>query len=138
MCKRIANEDTGRVVGTAVIAWGSLTALAAAEGVLAKLPHETILALGAFAFLFSAGTYLLDAQLRRYARTRDARALAAAALLADVALAAALVADLPAAPLVLFVGPLALVLNIAWGERLARAFRSAAPAKSPAGKQAAI
>jgi hypothetical protein len=59
-------EHTGRVIALALAFFGTLAILGIASGVFERLPRETLLALFAFAVFFSAGTYVLDREVRAF------------------------------------------------------------------------
>lgn len=64
--KRNAQENTGRVIALAIVFFGTLAAIAWAEGVFAKLHAETLAALAVFAAGYAVATYLLDSGVRRW------------------------------------------------------------------------
>src|SRR5476651_2684680 len=60
-------EDCARVLGVAALLWGSVVAIAAFEGALAKFEGSTLAMLTLFVSLYAAAVYFLDAELRAYA-----------------------------------------------------------------------
>jgi hypothetical protein len=58
-------ENTPRVIASAIAFFGGLAALGILEGTFARLGIETVLVLGAFAIAFALLTYGLDSGVRR-------------------------------------------------------------------------
>ncbi|HSN20465.1 MAG TPA: hypothetical protein VLS49_07305 [Usitatibacter sp.] len=120
-------ERPAAALALALGLWGAAVAVAAADGVFARLGTGLDLALAAFAALFAAGTYALDERVRERIDATRPRVVAAVALGGDAALAACMIAAGPAS---LAQGPLALVaffaapLALAAHLPLARALRS--------------
>jgi len=124
-------DDPIRLIGLVLAVWGGAVAEASHDGVFAKLSQPELAALAAFAFGFAAAAYFLDRGLRELAVSP--RALAIAVVAADAALVLAWFAMRDLA--IYFVGPVALVAQIAAIERLRL---TKAPATSPASSRAAI
>ena len=117
-------EDTFLTLVIALALWGAAVAAAAGYGVFAKLSPTEFAALAVFATAFAVGTYLLDERLKRFVKDSGhagavAMALDATLLAAIAGLAATdaswreIVAQLPYAPVVLVVLPLAATLHAA-------------------------
>ena len=138
MRNRSPAEEPGRAVAVALALWAAAVALAAIEGVFAKLSPGTLAALAAFAVLYAPAVYLADRELRRFVLDLDPRWLGGAALVLDAALAAAILAQFQLAIAGCFVAPLAAVLTLASAERiLARDKPRSAAARSPGARPAA-
>jgi hypothetical protein len=138
MRNRTPIEETGRSVAVALGLWAAAVALAAIEGVFAKLSPGTLAALAAFAVLYAPAMYLADRELRRFVLGLDLRWLGGAALVLDAALAAAILAQFELAIAGCLVAPLAAVLTLASVERiLARDKPRSAAARSPGARPAA-
>jgi hypothetical protein len=138
MRNRTPAEETARAVVVALGLWSAAVALAAIEGVFAKLSSGTLAALAAFAVLYAPAMYLADRELRRFVLGLDARWLGGAALILDAALAAAILGQFQLAIAGCLVAPLAAVLTLASVERLAaRDKPRSAAARSPGARPAA-
>jgi len=143
-------ENTPRTLGLALGAWGAGVALAALDGVFARLAPAADLALAAFACAFALATYALDAQVRAHVHRMPRSLLAAAAIAADIALALALrdanveagmagaAARLPLALIAYFGLPLAVVAHVAAVRAYAAPQLRSGAAKSPGASRAAI
>jgi len=133
---RVLREDSARVLLVAAALWGTVIAIAAFEGALARFEGSTLAMLAVAVSLYAAVVYFLDPALRAYADKVDAaraRALAAAFV---VALAAALAGR--SAAFAMFLAPLATLASLAAaGHGLRRTATSASSAKSPGGTRAA-
>jgi hypothetical protein len=141
-------ENTPRTLALALGAWSAGVALAAGDGVFARLAPAADVALVVFACAFALATYALDVQVRAHVHRMPASLLAAAAIAADVAIAFALrdgveaglasaVARLPLAMIAYFGLPLAAVAHVAaLRAYVAPQLRSTA-AKSPGASRAA-
>jgi hypothetical protein len=148
--KRIAvQENTRTVLATTVVLWAAGVAMAAWEGVFAKLSPTTFALLVAFALLYAAAGYSLDRGLRAVAAASGVVILWAMALAADAILIATAVAVIaspapalealsrfPHAISALFVAPMATVLHLAAMTRATRRV-SSTTARSPGAKPAA-
>ena len=117
-------EDTFLTLALALSLWGAAVAAAAGYGVFSKLSPAEFTALAAFATAFAVGSYFLDERLRRF--VKDSGRVAAIAGVLDAAILAAaaglatsgaswreIAAQLPYAPVILFVVPLAASLHAA-------------------------
>ena len=150
--KRIApNENSRLVLAVTLVLWGGGVALAAWEGVFAKLSPVTFGLLALFASAYAGASYGLDRGLRGVAAEAGIERLWTAALLADAVLAvtafaiargdvAAIeaLARFPYALSALFVAPLAVALHLAaLGRTTARRRVRSAPARSPGANPAA-
>jgi len=144
MRKHIPQEHSARVLAIALAAWGAGVLAAAAQGVFTRISTAELAALALFAMVYAPATFLLDATLRGFVVNAARRLIVPAAIAADVALvvAAAAIAGEPGpwqahlarpayAFVLLFVAPLAVVLQLAWRER---GFRRS-PARSPGASQ---
>jgi hypothetical protein len=144
MRKHIPQENSARVLAVALAAWGLAVLGAATHGVFATLSAAELLALAIFAMLYAPATFLVDAVLRDFVVNAAGRLIAPAAIAADVAVAAAAVClagehgawqasvGEPAyAFVLLFVAPLAVVLQLAWLERASRRSPGRSPGASP-------
>ena len=117
-------EDTFLTLAVALSLWGAAVVAVAGYGVFAKLSPGEFAALTVFATVFAVGTYFLDARLRRFVKA-SGRVAAIAVVLDATALAALaglvaldtnwreMAAQLPYAPVILFVVPLAASLHAA-------------------------
>lgn len=138
---RIKNS-TGRALGLAAGVWALAVALAAFDGVFARLPVAVDLALAAFATLFAAGAYVLDAEVRARVEAAPVASVAFVAFLGDGLLAglAWQGVEVPvrgAGALLAFFGmPLALAANLPALAAAARRLRSAV-ARRPGARPAA-
>ena len=138
MRKRTPTEETSRTVAVALGLWAAAVAVAAIEGVFAKLSPGTLAALAAFAVLYAPAMYLADRELRRFVLGLDLRWLGGAALVLDAVLAAAILAQFQLAIAGCLVAPLAAVLTLASVERIrARDKPRSAAARSPGARPAA-
>lgn len=134
--------DGPRPLAAALGVWAGCVALAAYDGVFARLGAEVDIALAVFAVTFAAASYALDASVRAIVDRMPFARLAAIALAGDAAIAIA-VAERPAemaqgvsALLAFFAAPLALAAHVPAAVALARRFRRA-PARSPGASPAA-
>jgi hypothetical protein len=147
MKKHIPQEHSARVLAIALAAWGAAVLGAAAYGIFTRISGTELAALALFAMLYAPATFLLDATLRGFIVNTAGRFLAPAAIAADIALviAVAAIAGEPGpwqehvgrpgyAFMLLFVAPLAVVLQLAWRER---GFKRS-PARSPAASRVSI
>ena len=140
-----AEEETGRVVALALVAWAALAALGAADGVFARLGPALDASLAAFAALFAALAYALDRGVRERIDAMRILLVAVVALGGDAALGAALatagmqaLARGPLALLAFFGAPLALAAHLPLGRALARGRRlRSATARPPGARRAA-
>ncbi|MGZ5582940.1 MAG: hypothetical protein ACXWF2_07515 [Usitatibacter sp.] len=66
MKRNAPQENTARVIAVAIGLFATLLALGIADGVFAKLPPETLVALTVFAIGYAIATYLLDRQVRAF------------------------------------------------------------------------
>jgi hypothetical protein len=143
-------ENTVRVLATTLALWGAGAALAAGEGVLAKLSPAALVTLAVFTAACALAAYVLDPGVRSVASRASLRALLAIACALDgiVAVAAAVLARgdgsalerlayFPFAFIALFVAPLAIVATFAAIARAHRPRVSSAPARSPGARPAA-
>ena len=117
-------EDTFLTLAIALSLWGAAVVASTASGVFTKLSPATFAALAVFATAFAVATYFLDERLRRFVKD-SGRVAAIAAVLDAVILGAVtglatsgaswreIVAQLPYAPVALFVLPLAASLHAA-------------------------
>lgn len=120
--------ETGepRALGVALAAWASAVSLAAFDGMFARLPMAVDLALAAFATLFAAATYALDAGVRAKVDAASATFLALLALAGDALAAHFAIHGLGAAVdgagalLAFFAMPLALAAHLPVLAALAR------------------
>jgi hypothetical protein len=129
-------EDCARVLGVAALLWGSVVAIAAFEGALAKFEGSTLAMLTLFVSLYAAAVYFLDAELRAYAGRIGAMRARGLAAIFLVALVAALAGRSTA--FALFLAPLATLASVAAGAHgLRRGATSASSAKSPGANPAA-
>jgi hypothetical protein len=143
MEKHLPNEECASVLGLALALWGAAVALAAMEGVFAKLPPATLAATAIFALAYAPATVLLDRRIGEFLGRIDMRVSGVtlavlAILLVGLAMSGegALVARLgqeSGAMAAFFVAPVTAGLVAG---ALSRAPRSA-PAKSPGGSPAA-
>src|SRR5476649_135535 len=132
---RILREDSARVLLVAAALWGTVIAIAAFEGALARFEGSTLATLTGAVSLYAAVAYFLDPALRAYADNLDAvRARALAAVLV-VALAAALLGRFAA--FAMFLAPLATLAGVAAAGHGLRRTTSASSAKSPGATPAA-
>jgi hypothetical protein len=133
---RVPREDCARVLGLAATVWGSVVAIAAFEGALARFEGSTLAALALLACLYAIAVLFLDPGLRAYAgRIGAVRARVLAAVLL-----AALIASLAghSTPFALFLAPLATLASVVAGvNSLRRGATSASSAKSPGANPAA-
>ena len=142
MKTHVPQEESARILAIAIAAWGVGVAIAAGEGVFTKLSETTRVALVLFALVYAPATYWADRTLREFVLAMRLRSIASVALAVDVALGAALVAQV-ALPLVAFFGvPLAVAVHVALAERFLRhpgyePRLSSAAGKSPGGRPAA-
>ena len=134
---------TGRGLALALVAWAFAVALAAFDGVFARLDAGWDLALAVFAAAFAIGAYVLDPALRALVDRGSFARLGALALAGDAALAIALFAAAPeglvrgAMPLLAyFAAPVALAAHMPAMRALARRLRRA-PGRSPGARPAA-
>lgn len=147
--KAMPQENTRRVLTVTLALWGGGVALAAWEGVFAKLAPVTFALLVAFAIVYAAASYALDRGLHEVAAEAAPRALWTVALLADAVLAVMAfaiargqapiletLARFPYAIAALFVAPLAVALHAAALGQKPKRVRSA-PARSPGANPAA-
>lgn len=145
MRKHIAHEHSARVLAIALAAWGAAVLGAAAHGVFARISTAELIGLALFAVAYALMTFLLDATLRGFVVSAAERLIAPAAIAADVVIALAVMAIMgeqgpwqanvarPAyAFVLLFVGPLAAVLHVAWLGRASRRSAARSPGASPA------
>jgi hypothetical protein len=141
-------ENTPRTLGLALGAWSAGVALAAGDGVFARLAPAADLALAVFACAFALATYALDAQVRAHVHRMPRALLAAAAIAADIAIALAFrdanleagmtaAARLPLALIAYFGLPLAAVVHVAAVRAYAAPQLSSGAAKSPGASRAA-
>jgi hypothetical protein len=137
-----ASEDAMPALALALFVWAGLVGLGAFDGVFARLPLGVDLALAIFAAAFAAGSYALDASLRRAVDRVPFPALAAIALAADGALGISLT-ERPAelvhgvnALLAFFAAPVAFAAHLPAARAIARRFRRE-PARSPGASPAA-
>lgn len=150
MRKHVQQENTARVVAITLALWGAAVALAAAEGVFAKLSPSALVVLVAFTALCATAAYALDAGVRSLARRIGLRAVLTIASALDGIVAAAAVtlargegvvlerlAQLPFAFIALFVAPLAMVATLAAFARARRRRVSSGSARSPGARRAA-
>ncbi len=142
-------EDTPRTITLGLALWSGGVALAAFDGVFARLDPAVGVALAAFACAFALATYALDVKVRAHVHLMPRAGLAAAAVAADAALAFAVqqtcteaqplaaFARLPLAFIAFFGMPLGAVAHVAAVRAFtAPCFRSEA-AKSPGASRAA-
>jgi hypothetical protein len=94
MPSRAIPENTARVLAITLVGWGVSVAWAAAEGVFARLEPGAAMALALFAAGYAAATYALDAPARAMVHRASRSQVASLAVVADIALAIALVAAL--------------------------------------------
>jgi hypothetical protein len=147
MRKHIPQEHSARVLAIALAAWAAAVLGAATHGVFTRISGTELAALALFAVVYAPAMFLLDATLRGFVVNTAGRFIAPAAIAADVALVIAVAAIAgeagawqehlarPAyAFMLLFVAPLAVVLQLAWRER---GFRRA-PARSPGASRVSI
>ncbi len=151
MRHRPAPENSRRVVATTLALWGGSVALAAAEGVFAKLSPATLATLALFALAYAASIFAFDRGVRGIADALGGRALAIVALALDLLVggAALVLARIGHASLAslaqpgfawiaFFVAPVALVASLAAARRALRSRRvRSAPARSPGARPAA-
>jgi hypothetical protein len=149
MPNRPIPENTARTLAVTLVGWAGAVAWAAADGIFARLDPVVALALAAFATVYAAGTYALDADVREYLhrtpRTQWLAAAASADLGAALAIATALGQADPLAAfthepfaLVAYFGiPLAAVANLAALTAPAAPRLRSRPARSPGAKPAA-
>jgi hypothetical protein len=142
-------ENTPRTLGLALGAWSAGVALAALDGVFARLAPQANAALVVFACAFALATYALDAQVRAHVHRMPRSLLVAAAIAADIAIALALrdadvdagmvaaVARLPLALVAYFGLPLAAVAHVAALRAYAAPQLRSGAAKSPGASRAA-
>jgi hypothetical protein len=128
-------EETGRVLAVAATLWGTVVAMAALDGALARFDATSLVSLAAFVSLFAAASVFLDPQVRAYAARTDR--LRAAALALGLAGALAVALALGSVPFAMFFAPLASLAITASGLRPRRAATPGAPAKSPGATPAA-
>ncbi len=120
-------DTAGRALAVALACWGSAVALAAWDGVFARLPAALDIGLAAFATLFAAAAYAWDEDVRVRVGATPPLVLAFLALVGDALLAflafhGGLAARRGADPLlVFFVVPLALAAHLPLAGSLARA-----------------
>ena len=122
----VVQEDSARVLATAVALWGGSVTLAAWEGVFAKLSPATYALLVAFAIGFAAASYGLDRGLKALASQTGVATLWGLTLAADGILIVTAfaapglesLARFPYALPTLFIAPLAAALHIASAQRL--------------------
>jgi len=146
----LPQENTRLVLAVTLALWGGGVALAAWEGVFAKLAPVTFALLVAFAVVYAAASYALDRGLHAAAADTGARALWIAALLGDAVLAVTgftaarapgpvleTLASFPYAIAALFVAPLAVALHAAALQAAQPKRVSSAPARSPGANPAA-
>ncbi|HXZ48403.1 MAG TPA: hypothetical protein VEG27_05240 [Usitatibacter sp.] len=103
MDRRPIPGNTALTIAVAVAVWGGIVALAAADGVLARLDAPVSIALAAFAFAFALEAYALDVDVRAWVEGRSLPMLVGVAVAADAAFAlAAVQAQLEPQPLAAF------------------------------------
>lgn len=73
MEKHLPNEECASVLGLALAIWGAAVALAALEGVFAKLSPATLTALAIFALAYAPATVLLDRAIGEFLGRIDIR-----------------------------------------------------------------
>ncbi len=118
------HEDTFLTLAIALSLWAAAVVAAAGYGIFAKLSPATFAALAAFATTFAVGAYFLDERLRHF--VKDSGRVAAIAVVLDATILAAIAGlvasganwreiatQLPYAPVILFVVPLAASLQAA-------------------------
>lgn len=131
-------------------AWGGAVALAAADGVFARLPAIVDGALAAFAAAYAVAVYALDADVRHVVHRAPRAMLALGVACADAALALVVYEVLsfepqplaaltrwPLALVAFFAMPLALAATVAALNAFAAARLSSSAARSPGGSPAA-
>jgi len=141
-------EDTFLTLALALSLWGAAVVAAAAYGVFARLSPAEFAALAVFATAFAVGTYFLDEGLRRF--VKDSGRVGAIAVVLDAAILAAvaglaandanwreIVTQLPYAPVILFVLPLAATLHAALRDGSAPSRVTSPATKSPGATPAA-
>jgi hypothetical protein len=144
MAKHIPQEHSARVLALALAAWGLAVLGAAASGRFAMLSVAELAGLAIFVMLYVLATFILDTTLRGFVVNAAGRLIVPAAIVADLAIAAAIVAlagehgawqaslARPAyAFVLLFVAPLAVVLHLAWLEKPSRRLPERSPGASP-------
>lgn len=143
MKPRIA-EDTPRTLAIALGSWASAVALAAADGVFARLGPAVELAIVVFAAACALAVYLLDANVRTAVDRVPLALLLVAAFVPDAALALAIDANGarslvhgPLALLAFFGMPVALVAHAAALAAAARPRLRSRAARSPGARPAA-
>jgi len=150
MEKHQPDEECASVLGLAIALWGAAVALAAAQGVFAKLPPATLAAAAIFALAYAPAIVLLDRALGEFLGHIDARAMGVAlAVLVILLVGLALSGEGPlvsrlgqesGAMAALFIAPITAALGVGAMARalgLARSFPRSAPAKSPGASPAA-
>ena len=147
MRNHIPQEDTGRVIGLALVGWAAVVGLAAIEGVLAKLGPAELAAVAVFGLVYALATYLFDATIHAYVQKADLRLLAGGLAAIDVILVAAVVevarhglasiTSLPLALAAFVLAPVALALHVAALESAAKPRVKRSAARSPGATPAA-
>jgi len=134
-------RGAGRTLGLALGAWGVVVALAAFDGVFARLPLAVDLALAAFATLLAAAAYAMDANVRARVDAASGVVLVLVALAADAPLGlvafggAGDIARGALALLVFFAAPLGIAAHLPLLRRLARIWRRPRAARPSAGSR---
>ena len=122
-------DATGRVIFTAIVAWGAVVAGAALGDTFGKFDARSVAIFAAGVALYGFAVYRLDAQLRTYIQLYSRGTLAAAAGACLAMLGVASLEHVPA--LAVFAAPLAAMAGAATVEKLATR-PTRARAKSPA------
>jgi hypothetical protein len=138
---RVVSEGA-RGLALALALWAGSVALAAFDGVFARLGATVDAALAIFALVFAAATYLFDREVRAAVDRAPLAALVLLAVAGDASLAWAAaqspreLAQGANALLAFFAVPLALAAHIPAASAIARRFRRA-PGRSPGASPAA-
>ena len=128
------DEEAGRVIFAAVIAWGTAVAGAAASDVFGKFDARSVAIFAVGVALYALAAYRMDREVHAFIQSLPRGMIVAAASFALATLAAASFEHVPA--IAVFAAPLSTVAGAAAIEKLAtRATK--ARVKSPAATRAA-
>jgi hypothetical protein len=133
--KSIVREDTARVVALAVATWAVAVAGAAFEGAFQLFGSRSIAYFAAAMCVYAAAAYLVDSELRAFARSVPAAWMAGVSAALGAALAITLC--VPAVPLAVFLAPLATASVLGFAEAIARGAPRSSGATRPGERQAA-
>lgn len=128
------DEETGRVIFAAIVAWGTAVAGAAVDDVFDKFDAKSVAIFTVGVALYALATYRIDREVHAFIQHFPRGMIVAAASFALAALAVASFEHIPA--LAVFAAPIAAVAGVAAAEKLATRptkVRGKSPAATPAG-----